>query len=135
MGGLEAVHDALGRQMDRDRQVHEGIDAGVDRLLIRPRQGDEDGVWPLQAAVRDGRGEVGRERGRRIVDAARIAAAQEGDVDDGEADIPGLVPRDERHHILLAPDQEDALGGNAAGLAADGNRVDQEGARERQMKR
>jgi hypothetical protein len=51
----------------------------------------------------------------RVIDGG--VAAQEGDVDDGEADIPGLMPRDEGHHVLLAPDQEDALGGDAPGLA------------------
>lgn len=48
MGRLEAIHDPLGRQMDGDGQVHEGVDAGVDRLLVRPGQSDEDRVRTLQ---------------------------------------------------------------------------------------
>jgi hypothetical protein len=106
MGVVEAVHDPLRREMDRDGQVHEGVDAGVDRLLLRPGHGDEDRVRLHRRQRADGGCEIGGERRCGIIDRPGIAA-QEGDVDDGEADIPGLMPRDEGHHVLLAPDQED----------------------------
>ena len=54
----------IGRRiLDRDGQVHEGIDASGDGVLLGPGNGDEDRIRPLRPTIRHGGSQIGSQGG------------------------------------------------------------------------
>ena len=105
----EPVEHALGSQVNGSRHAQENVDAGVDRLALRPWRENED-VVGSQHARRSGR--------QREIFLQRFAPAQHRGGHDLHAAFPGLVARREALDVGLVADEEHALERNAADRGA-----------------